>query len=239
MSTGIICNFKQVYSQPKLIQRKTDQTPEEASELEEDIRRVINQIHSLSGENESTRSFTSAREGFHLNAYYSALSNLYMVFQPLLRERFIDDLPRTLVCILSGRQDCGLEAELTKTVSLDLVKPLLALVSSLRSQTCTPLNTRGESNNPLRAYLRMGESTTAALNGFQHSLVKILSGLPLSGSLMSVVSGLVDATATYVLEFMAMLLQVPMDYIKIALQFGITVPSLDEKETCEQGKTLF
>lgn len=56
---------------------------------------------------------------------------------------------------------------------------------------------------------------------------------------MSAVSGLVDGTVTYVLEFMATLLQVPLDYVKIALQFGIRVPSLDETEACEQGKTLF
>lgn len=175
-----------------------------------------------------------------MSAYHRTLSNLYTLFQPLLREKYIDDLPRTLVCVLSGRQDCGLEAELTKTVSLDLVKPLLAFVSSLRSQTCTPPNTHRESNNPLlSAYLRMGESTTAALNSFQHSLMNTLSSFPLSGNVMSAVSGLVDATVTNVLKFMAMLLQVPMDYIKIALQFGVRIPSLDEKETCEQGKPLF
>ncbi|XP_070762114.1 stereocilin [Enoplosus armatus] len=234
---GIICDVKQVYSQPTLIQRTSDQTPDEATELEENIQKIIDQIHSLSGENGNARSFSvsSTGEGFDLNAYYGALSNLYAVFQPLLRDRFIDDLPKTLVCILSGRQDCGLEAELTKTVSLELGKPLLMFVSSLRSQTCTPLNSEGESNSFLRAYLRMGESTTAALNGFQQTFISILSSLPLSGNLMSAVSSLVDAAVTYVSKFMATLLQIPMDYIKIALQFGIRIPSLDGKETCEQG----
>lgn len=233
--------MKQVYSQSKLIQRKTDQTPDEATKLEEDIQKVINQIHSLSGGHESKRSFSvsSTEEGFDLNAYYSAMSNLYAVFQPLLRERFIDDLPRTIVCIMSGRQDCGLEAELTKTVSLELGKPLLTFLSSLRSQTCTPLNKDKESNSFLRTYLRVGESTTAALNGFQQTFINILLSLPLSGNLMSAVSSLVDGVVTYVSKFMATLLQVPMDYIKIALQFGIRIPSLDEKETCEQGETLF
>ncbi len=230
-----------MYSQPRLIQRKSDANPDEATKLEEDIQKVINQIHSLSGENENRRSFSvsSAEEAFDLNGYYTALSNLYAVFQPLLRDRFIDDLPRTLVCILSGRQDCGLEAELTKTVSLELGKPLLAFVSSLRSQTCTPLNRDAESNSFVRAYLRMGESTTAAFNGFQQTFMNILMSLPLSGNLMSAVSDLVDTAVTYVSKFMATLLQVPMDYIKIALQFGIRIPSLDGKETCEQGKTLF
>lgn len=236
MSTGIMCNFKQVCSQPELIQRKADQAPEEATKLEEDIQEVINKIHSLSSENKNTRRFTSAAESFDLNTYYSTLSNLYTLAQSLLREKYIDNLPRTLVCILSGRQDCGPEAELTKTVSLDLLKPLLAFVSSLRSHTCTQ---RQSNNLLLTAYLRMGESTTAAFSSFQHSLMNTLSSFPLSGSLMGALSGLVDATVTNVLKFLAMLLQGPIDYMKIALQFGIRIPSLDEKETCEQGKTLF
>ncbi|XP_042343571.1 uncharacterized protein LOC121943996 [Plectropomus leopardus] len=140
-----------------------------------------------------------------------------------------------LVCILSGRQDCGLEAELTKTVSLELVNPLLMSLSSLRSQTCAPLSSNAESNSFLRAYVRMGESTLAALNGFQQTFINVASSLPLSGSLMNTVSSLVDAAVTYVSKFMATLLQIPMDFIKIALQFGIRVPSLDGGEICEQG----
>ncbi|XP_073319943.1 uncharacterized protein strc1 [Pagrus major] len=232
---GITYEVKRVSSQPNFIQRQTDQTPDEAAQLEEDIHKVINQIHSLSGGNEDKRSFSTSTpaEGFDLEAYYNAMSNVYAVFQPLLREGFIDDLPRTVVCILSGRQDCGLEAELTKTVSLEVVQPLLTFVSSLRSQTCTPLN--GDSNSFLRAYLRMGDSTSAAFNGFQETFINMLSSLPLSGSLMNVISGLVDSAVTYVSKFMASFLQVPMDYIKIALQFGIRIPSLDGIDVCEQG----
>ncbi|XP_056240770.1 uncharacterized protein strc1 isoform X1 [Seriola aureovittata] len=234
---GIICDAKQVHSQPKVIQRQTDQDPEEATKLEEDIQKVINQIHSLSGENENTRSFifSPTEETFSLDAYYSVLSNLYALFQPLLRERFLDDLPKILVCILSGKQDCGLEAELTKTVSLELGKPLLMFVSSLRSQTCSPLNSNAESFSFSGAYLRMEESVATALNGLQQTFINILSSIPLSGTLMSSVSGFMDAAVTNVSKFMAMLLQVPMDYIKIALQFGIRIPSLDGQETCKQG----
>lgn len=233
MSTGIISGFKPVHSQPKLILRKSDQAADE--KLEKDIQRVISQIHSLSGGNENSRSATSTAEAFNLNVYYSTLSNLYAVLQPLLRDRFIDDLPRTVVCLLSGRRDCGLEAELTKTVSLDLVQPLLAFVSSLRSQSCAP-QTAGSF---LKAYVRTGESATAEPDGFQHSLTNILSNFPPSGKLMDAVSSLVDSAVKYALEFAAMLLQVPMDYIRIALQFGIRIPSLDEEETCEQGMPLF
>ncbi|KAL7406469.1 hypothetical protein ABVT39_019936 [Epinephelus coioides] len=234
---GILCDVKAVYSQPKLIQRQSNQTPDEATKLQEDIQKVINQIHSLSGKNENTRSFSASSTGggFDLNAYYSALSNLYGIFQPLLRERFVDDLPKMLVCILSGRQDCGLEAELTKTVSLELGRPLLTFVSSLGSQTCTQLRSDEESNGFLRTYIRMGESTAAVLDGFQQTFINVVSSFPLSGNLMSAVSGLVDAAVTYVSKFMATFLQIPLDYINIALQFGIRIPSLDGRETCEQG----
>lgn len=231
LSAGIICNFKQVHSQPNVIQRKLDHPSEEVTKLEEDIEKVNNQSFSFS-ENEDTRNF--AGEGLDVNAYYSDLGN---VLQQLLTKSFINDLPRTLVCLLAGKQDCGLEAELKKAVSLDLMKPLLGLVSSLRSQTCAALNMHEESNDLFRVYLRMGESAVASLNGFQHSLINTLSSLPLPGNLLSAVSSLVDVTMIYVLKFTAMLLQLPMDYIKIALQFGIRIPSLDNTETCEQGKT--
>lgn len=229
-----------MHSQPKRIQRKPHQTSDEASNLEEEIQRVINEIHALSGENTNTRSFSASYTagGLDLNAYYRALSDLYAVFQPLLRDRFVEDLPKTLVCILSNRQDCGLEAELTKTVSLELGKPLLSFMSSLRSETCTSQNHDGGSASFLNAYLRIGESTSSAFDGFQNTVINILYGLPLSGSLMETMRGLADAAVTYVSDFMATFLKVPLDYIKLALQFGIRIPSLDGKETCEQGKNI-
>lgn len=191
----------------------------------------------MSSENGNTRStgISSAEEGVDLNAYYGVLRNMYAVVQPLLRDRFIDDLPKTLVCILSEGPDCGLEAELTKAVSMDLGKPLLMFMSSLRSQTCT-LNDGAESSSVMRAYLSIGESASVLLNGFQQTFVNVLSSLPLSGNLMTAVSGMVDTAVTYVSKLMASLLQVPMDYIQIVLQMGIRIPSLDGRETCEQGK---
>lgn len=224
-------------SEPKLIQRVTDGSPNGVIKLKEDIHTVINQIHSLSGRKENTRTI----EGADLDAYFGVLGNLYAVFQPLLRQKFFDDLPKILVCILSGSQDCGLEAELTKTVSLELGRPLLTFMSSLRSQTCTPQDdgSDGESNSFLRAYLRVGESTAAALNGFQQTFLNILSSLPFSGRLMTTLNDMVDDAVKYMSTFIATLLQVPMDYIRIALQFGIRIPSLKGKETCEQGKQCY
>ncbi|XP_077374382.1 uncharacterized protein strc1 [Festucalex cinctus] len=224
---GIISDANQ---QPLLIQRRMSQ----ASNLEADIQRVINQIHYLSGENTNIRSTDSSSPG--LNAYYGVLTDVYTLFQQLLREGLIDDLPETLVCILSERHDCGVKAELTKTVSLELVKPLLMFLSSLRAQTCaSPSNETAADQSMVSAYLRMGESAAATLTSIQQTFITILKSLPLSGTLVSALSGVVDATVTYISNIIATLIQVPMDYVKIALQFGIRIPSLNEGESCEQG----
>lgn len=197
---------------------------------------MINQIHSLSSKNTNARS-TSDPAGVDLNAYYSIIASLYNLLEPLLREKFVDDFPKLLVCTLSGDQDCGLEGELIKAVGLELGKSLLSGLSFLRSQTCAPLDE--ESSSFLRSYLRMEESTKATLNNVQEIFVHVLSHLPISVNLMNAVSGLVDAAVGYVSEFIATLIQVPMDYVRITLQFGIRVPSLEGGEVCEQGKTLF
>lgn len=216
-----------MHPQSKVIERKSQQPPEEVARLEEDIQKVLRQIHSLS-EDEDVRS--DPTESPDQTEYSSSLSNFYRVFQTLLTERFLEELPRTAVCILSGRQDCGPEADLTKAMSLDLIKPLLGLVSTVRSQTCAL--------SPPKASLRMGESTSGASTSLQQSILTTLSSLPPSGNLLSTLRGLIDATMTYTLKFVGTFLQVPVDYVKLALQFGIRTPSLDEEGTCQQGKTV-
>ncbi|XP_056134793.1 stereocilin [Lampris incognitus] len=249
---GILCGVKQACSQIQ-IQRKA---PNRDIRLEEDIREVINQIHSLSKESGKTHAsekgsvntkhwedptprppFFSTLGEDDLSQYFGVLSNLYAVYRPLMGERFIEKLPKTFVCILSGREDCGLVAELTKTVSLELGKPLLTLLTSLRSGTCTSGDALGEDagSSFLRSYLRMEEATVAELNAFQDLFVTMLAHLPLSGDLLSSLSGLVDLTATYFSKLALTLLQTPIDYVKIGLQLGIKIPSIDENEHCQQG----
>lgn len=231
---GIMCSLDLACPQPQLIHRQSEPTPDEVSSLEEDIQAVIRHIRLLSGHSGDPRRSASTTEGFNVNVYYRTLSDLYAVLQPLLSGGFLADLPAAVVCLLAGGQDCGLEAELAKTVSLDLVQPLLAFVTSLRSQGCTPPSSGGF----LKAYLRTEAWTEGGPGGFQHSFLDILSGFSSSENLMDAISGIVDMAAKYAMEVAATLLQVPMDYIKIALQFGIRIPSVDEKESCEQGATL-
>ncbi|KAK0144905.1 Stereocilin [Merluccius polli] len=248
LSTGAVCDVKEC--------SQIQPTQMDAAELQEEILRVIDQIQSLTRENEvvvddrsegghsrsgsfhegaSSRSGGDASllEGVNLNAYYSVLVNLYSVFMPLLSERFINNLPNTLVCLLSGTPQCGLEAELTRTVSLELAKPLLALISFMRSETCAPLAVGSDSF--ARSHWRVDEVRAAEITAFQERLISVLSQVPLSGDLMSTISGLMDMVVSYFSSVMATLIQVPMDYVRIGLQFGIKVPSLNESEQCQQG----
>ncbi|KAL6113010.1 uncharacterized protein ACO6RY_11391 [Pungitius sinensis] len=205
---GIVCDVRHVHSQSISIQRKSDPATDDSIKLQEDIQKAIDQIHSLSGGGRNTR----ISGGSDVNADYAAFANLYAAFRPLMREGFLDDLPKTLVCLLSGRPDCGLEAELTKAVSLELGAPLLTLVSAL-----------GPGGGPC---------APSGPAGIQQSFVNVLWSLPLSGALLS---GAVDAAVMYVSNLLGTVLGGPMDYVKIALQFGIGSPSLDGQQTCEQG----
>ncbi|PWA18871.1 hypothetical protein CCH79_00005065 [Gambusia affinis] len=167
--------------------------------------------------------------------YYSILSNLNSLLQPLMREGFFDDLPKILVCLLSERQDCGLMAELTKAVFLEMGQPLLMFVSSLKSETCTPLTAEGETRSFFGTYLEIGNTVMSALSGFQQMFINTLSNLTLSENLRKILSSLLDSFAANVLRFIVQFLETPLDYVRIALEFGIEVPSLDKQDTCQQG----
>ncbi|XP_021165239.2 stereocilin [Fundulus heteroclitus] len=232
---GIISDASPVCSQPQLVARQSNEMPAEDSKLKEDIRKVIDEIHSLSAGNTRKLAVPFPEEPLNLNMYISILSNLNSLFQPLMREGFFDNLPKILVCLLSERQDCGLEAELTKAVSLEMGRPLLVFFSSLKSQTCTPLATDGETGSFFGSYLRMGNIVMAAFYGFQEMLINTLSNLTLSEDLTNVLRSLLDSVSVNLLDFIAMLLKTPMDYVRIALEFGIQIPSLVEQESCQQG----
>lgn len=213
------------HPQPTLVQRKVEKPPDEVFRLEEGVRHVLHHVRSL-----DTRSIPTESPG--PGEYSSSLNSFYSVFQTLLTERFLEQLPGTAVCILSGRRDCGPEADLTKAVSLDLIKPLLGFMSTVRSGTCAPGPVDVQSAG---ASLRTGESNPGTFPSLQQWTVDALSRLP-SGNLLATLSALIDVTVSHTIKFMATLLQVPVDYVRLALQLGIRTPSLDEKETCEQGK---
>lgn len=224
-------------SQLKFTPRNANPSPAVGAKLEEDIQKVISLINSLSHGNPRSLSDPSTGDFVDLNAYYSILNNLFRLFQPLVAGGFVDNLPKTLVCILSESQDCGLEAELTKSVSVGLGQPLLTLWSSGRSQTCAPLDSGATTSSSRFTYLSVWDIMTALLSSFQQNFLDMLGSLSLSTDQAAFVNGLLDSLAAYVLKVVASILDGPIDYVNIALQFGIKVPSLDENENCAQGKT--
>ncbi|XP_077442523.1 uncharacterized protein strc1 [Stigmatopora argus] len=199
--------------------------------LESEIQRVFDQVNHLYGDTKTSRSGDISPTNVKTSS--GVLTDVYSVFQPLLREGFIGDLPKTLICILSEKHDCGEDAELTKTVSQELVKPLLMLIS-MRSQTCVPPND-GDHSSFVNAHLRVGESAASIMTNFQQTLLNIFERLPLFVTFVNALGSVLDAAISYISNIVATLLKVPMDYVKIALQFGIRIPSLNGKESCEQG----
>ncbi|KAK5608874.1 hypothetical protein CRENBAI_019050 [Crenichthys baileyi] len=235
MAAVCLEGIKLVCSEPTLVATQSNEIPSEDSKLQEEIQNVIDKIHSLSAGDTRGFAVPPTEEPLNLNMYFSILSNLNSLFQPLMREGFFDDLPKILVCLLLERQDCGLEAELTKTVSLEIGQPLLMFFSSIKSQTCTPMTTNEEASSFFGTYLKIESMVTAAFNGFQQMFINMLSNLTLSDNLTNVLRSLLDSVSANVLRFIVMLLQIPMDYVRIALEFGIQVPSLAEQDTCMQG----
>ncbi|XP_071257607.1 stereocilin [Salvelinus alpinus] len=252
---GMVCDAaRPVRSLSRAVSRKG---PADASKFDRNIEELIERIHDLSNENHNVdanaragisadeiledpnvRTGGTVLEGIDLSAYYGVLGKVFAMYRPLIEDGFIENLPKTFVCILSGRMDCGLEAELTKTVSLELGKPLLSLLSSFKSQTCTRSSTSSEPSLFQRSYLRVDDSTVEQFSAFQE-IMTALSRLSLSDKVMSAWTGLIDMTfpaiVTHGSEFILTFLQTPMDYVKIALQFGIAMPALDQNEQCQQG----
>uniref|UniRef100_A0AAV2LU93 Stereocilin LRR domain-containing protein n=1 Tax=Knipowitschia caucasica TaxID=637954 RepID=A0AAV2LU93_KNICA len=233
---SFICAVQQASSESKIIHRKSNPTPTSPTNLEE-IGRLVAQIHSLSDPKVQGRSSLDPLpvDGTDINAYYSIISTLYVLLQPLMREGFVQDLPQTLVCILSERQDCGTEAELIRTVSTEMGPAFLTVLRSLTSPTCSSLGAEGKSYSFFKTYLHMSDSTVETLSEIQDMFFDILTYFPGAGDLVNAVSGLVDTMMKYVLEVLFSLLEVPIEYVMIALQIGIRVPTLDEQGMCEHG----
>ncbi|KAL1007173.1 hypothetical protein UPYG_G00082990 [Umbra pygmaea] len=237
------------------------QSPTDKSNVDRNIKTLIKKMHALSNNNINSDAHGRSRisrdnelsadtsdapdvssgpmhEGIDYSADYGALSSVLAMYGPLAQDGFFENLPKTVVCILSGRKDCGLEAELTRTVSLELGKPLLTLLSSVKSQTCS---TGPTISQPLflRSFFRFEDATVEQFTALQELIMNALSNFPMSNNFMSAWSGLIDiifpTIVKYGSELLGTFLQSPIDYVKIALQFGIPVPALDDTGQCQQG----
>ncbi|XP_031413712.1 stereocilin isoform X2 [Clupea harengus] len=160
------------------------------------------------------------------------------MYQPLLRERFLDELPESLVCILSERRDCSLEAELTRIAISASQGPLRSFMASARSQTC-PRSKSSTSSSFLTSYFRVEDTTLNQINAFEDMLITALLNINATNNFISSWNNFIDLTmppiVSYVSDFLVKVLQTPMDFIKIALQLGIDIPALDQREQCPQG----
>ena len=170
--------------------------------------------------------------------YFDILSNVFAMYQPLLRERFLDELPESLVCILSERRDCSLEAELTRIAISASQGPLRSFMASARSQTC-PRSKSSTSSSFLTSYFRVEDTTLNQINAFEDMLITALLNINATNNFISSWNNFIDLTmppiVSYVSDFLVKVLQTPMDFIKIALQLGIDIPALDQREQCPQG----
>ncbi|XP_061102953.1 uncharacterized protein strc1 [Conger conger] len=181
-------------------------------------------------------------ENSGMSVYYNVLNTLYAVYRPLLTRKFLDELPKAVVCILTGRDDCGLEAELTKSISSQIDKPLRSLVTSvnaLRCQNLMPNSRSSQATNFLNLWL--DESMLARVGAVQDWLLSTVVYLPqyfseYLGAAWNVISDVtLPPVVKYISDFMVKILKTPIDYVKIALQVGIEIPVLNQSEQCQQG----
>lgn len=243
----------------RTIKRKEDTRSQSDKQFEETLEALLKDIRDLSDENgereytarglssklfkaETTGSgYARSTSGQSIySVYFDVISNIFTIAQPLLRDRFINELPGSLVCILSERTDCGLEAELTRIVISASRAPLNSLVASARSQTC-PLSKSTAGSNFFTSYLRVEDTTLNQINAFEDMIMTAFLNIPLNApnNFISSWNNFIDQTmpsiVSYVSDFMVMILQTPMVFIKLALQLGIEIPALDQREQCHQG----
>uniref|UniRef100_W5LJ55 Stereocilin 1 n=1 Tax=Astyanax mexicanus TaxID=7994 RepID=W5LJ55_ASTMX len=245
-------------SAPTTIIRRKD-VPSSASEFEDDLDILIEALQSLKSTEPRVQDQINVKTGYHsdlhpsqntkktsttgassraatninLNTYLNVFSSLYSIYQPVLVESFLQNLPQAFVCVLADKTQCGWQADLTRTLSSRLSGPVLDLLSSLKSQTC-PFTSSGT--------LRMADSTMTQLSAFQELITATLSSsfyLYHSDNFLSAWSSFMDLTfpsvASFISDLMMNFLQTLVDFLTIGLQLGVDIPSLDQNQQCQQG----
>lgn len=173
-----------------------------------------------------------AIDSTNLDTYLTIFNSLFSIYQPALIDSFIETLPQALVCVLADRQHCGWQADVTSIVSSALNEQVLSVISSLKAEACMSTSS-----------LRMADSTMAQLSSLQEMFLNVLSSdLPLyllSDNFLALWNNFMDVAIPPIMSFMSDFtlnaLQTPVDFLKLGLQFGIEIPTLDQSETCQQG----
>lgn len=213
-------------------------------EYERNVKILIDNIRSLSKEEKweedrsnlhrSMNRMTGLRERIavessNLDLYLAIFNSLYSVYQPVLVDSFIETLPQALICVLADRQNCGWQADLASTVSFAMNGQKLALISSVKAQVCTPTSN-----------LRMMD-LMAQLTSLQEMLTNALSSdfNLLSDTFIAFWNSLMNMAIPPVMSIMSDImlnvLQTPLDFLQLGLQFGIEIP---KSENCQQGASF-
>ncbi|XP_077084751.1 stereocilin [Siphateles boraxobius] len=234
---GSACGDSRKPSLPKTIIRQSEMSSRSEDEFERNLKVLIENIRSLSREEKSMSRMTAPRERIaidstNLDTYFTIFNSLFTIYQPVLIDSFIETLPQALICVLADRQHCGWQADLTSTVSSALSEQILSVISSVKSQACMSTSN-----------LRMADSSITQLNSVLEMLTNVLSSdLPLyllSDNFLALWDSFMDMTIppvmSFVSEFLLSALQTPVDFLKLGLQFGIEIPTLDESKKCQQG----
>ncbi|XP_016140907.1 stereocilin [Sinocyclocheilus grahami] len=244
---GIACGDSTKPSSPKTIIRQSEKSSRSEDEFERNIKVLIENIRSLSKEEQREEASPNlhqrmsrmsaplermAIDSTSLDTYLTIFNSLFSIYQPALIDSFIETLPQALICILADRQPCGWQADLTSTVSSALNEQVLSVISSVKAEACMSTSN-----------MRMADPTMAQLNSLQEMLTNVLSSdFPLyllSDNVLALWNSFMDMAFPPVMSFMSDImlsaLQTPMDFLKLGLQFGIEIPTLDQSEMCQQG----
>ncbi|TRZ00957.1 hypothetical protein DNTS_009708 [Danionella cerebrum] len=247
ISLGIMCGECREPSSRKSIIKQIETSSNIEVEFEKNMKVLIENLKFLSKEEQNGKTPADLRQSLsrmttpsqriaidstNLDTYLTIFSSLFTVYQPVLIESFLEALPEALVCVLAERPQCGWQADLTSSLSAALSEQTLSLISSVKTQACTATSS-----------LRSLDSTTAPLNSFQDMLTKVFSSdLPLHllsenflGFWKSVVNFAIPPVMTLLSEFMLNVLQTPVDFLQLGLQFAIKIPTLNQNENCQQG----
>ncbi|KAJ8417647.1 hypothetical protein AAFF_G00224900 [Aldrovandia affinis] len=147
-----------------------------------------------------------------MSSYYKALNTLYDVYRPLLTTKFMEELPQAVVCILTGKEDCGLEADLTKGIYKQIDEPLRSIFASVHGLTCQKPQTGSRTVQATSIFNDspwLDESTLEQIAAIQDLLLATLVHLPQSYSeyLVSAWNVFRDATLPPVVKYFSDLME--------------------------------
>ncbi|MFT7816572.1 stereocilin-like [Arapaima gigas] len=173
---------------------------------------------------------------------FEVLRTLLAFYRPVLTQSFMEVLPGALVCILSDRDDCGAEADVTRGLSAQIQAPMRSILSSVQKTTCelSMSNTKILKTPSLLNLLNTGDSTLRNLASLQDFVMSSLVDIPkyVPEYVVSGWSLFVDVTFPSLMKYISNVIvdtfQRPADYVKSALQFFIKVPDLNQTEQCVQ-----